>query len=274
MKMDFKQTNLNDVFQMPKEEALKEFYERIITIPITATTALKKELVSTIGEERTKGVFIRYGWHCGVSDAKKARMFQWENEMELINSGPKFHILHGYLDDSTIIDIQLDEENQLNIIDAFWTNSFEADEFLKDGTLSDNPVCHTLCGYASGYLSTVLQKPILVKEIECRAMGHEKCKVICVPIEKWDEKLENEYSYYQSTSMIQELDEITAKLKIERDYLKQANEVRRNLTNELLSNQGLQKIVDLLYETTGLPTFIENEYNKIIVKSAECYDSF
>ena len=73
-------------------------------------------------------------------------------------------------------------------------------------------------------------------------MGHEKCKVICMPIEKWGEELENEYSYYQSTSMIQELDEVTAKLKIERDYLKQANEVHRKLIEELLSKQGYKEL--------------------------------
>ncbi|MEH7275408.1 XylR N-terminal domain-containing protein, partial [Neobacillus vireti] len=267
MQMDLRQTNIIDVFQLPKDEALKVFYERMISIPLTARTSLKKELVTTIGEDRTKGVFVRYGWHCGVSDAEKAMTYQWENELELINSGPKFHILHGYLEDVKITDIQYDEENQLKKIDVDWTNSFEAEEFLKDGAFSNKPICHTLCGYASGYLSTVLQKSILVKEIECRAMGYQECKAICMPIENWGEELENEYSYYQSTSMIQELDEVTAKLKIERDYLKQANEVQQKLTHELLAKQGLHRIVDLLFETTGLPTFIENEYNKIIAKS-------
>ena len=60
---------------------------------------------------------------------------------------------------------------QLKSIDVIWINSFEAHEFLKDGYYSDKPICHTLCGYASGYLSTVLQKTILVKEIECRGNG-------------------------------------------------------------------------------------------------------
>ena len=73
---------INNVFELPKEEALKVFYERMITIPITARTSLKKELVATIGEDRTKGVFIRYGWHCGVSDGEKVLTFQWENELE------------------------------------------------------------------------------------------------------------------------------------------------------------------------------------------------
>ena len=267
MQADLGQANINDVFRLPKEEALKVFYDRIITIPIGARTSLKKELVSTIGEDRTKGVFIRYGWHCGESDAKKVKSFQWKNERELIENGPKFHMLHGYIDEVKITDMQFDEKNQIKHIDVTWINSFEADEFLKDGVPSNKPICHTLCGYASGYLSTVLQKSIIVKEIECRAMGYEECKAICMPIENWGKELENESSYYQSTSMIQELDEVTAKLKIERDYLKLANEVQRKLTQELLSKQGVQRIVDLLFDTTGIPTFIENEYNKIIAKS-------
>lgn len=267
--MDLISTKLNDVFELPKEEALKAFYERLVTIPITAITSLKKELVATIGEDRSKGIFIRYGWHCGVSDGEKAITFQWENKLDLINVGPKLHILHGYLDDVKIDDIEFDKEGDLESIDVSWFNSYEADELLKGGIYSDQPVCHTLCGYASGYLSTVLKKPILVKETKCRAMGHDKCEVTCMPMEKWGQELENEYRYYQSTSMIQELDEITAKLKIERDYLNKANEVHRKLIEELLSKQGLQRIVDLLFETTGLPTFIENEHNQIKVKTVD-----
>lgn len=267
MEMELKNPKLKDIFQLSKEDTLNLFYEHMITIPITARTALTKELISTIGLDRTKGIFIRYGWHCGVSDAQKAMQFEWESELELIKIGPKFHILHGYLGDVEIVDIKMDQANQLEVIELMWTNSFEAEEFLKDGHVSNQPVCHTLCGYASGYLSTVLNRSIIVKEVECRAMGHDKCRAICRPIEKWGEELENEYSYYQSTSMIQELDEVTAKLKVERDYLKQANEVQRKLTHQLLSNQGIQGIVDVLFDTTGLPTFIENEYHKVLVKS-------
>ncbi|MCM3724058.1 helix-turn-helix domain-containing protein [Solibacillus isronensis] len=271
--MNLKRKNLNDVFHLPKDEALTAFYDRMITIPTTARTALKKELLSIIGEDRSKGVFVRYGWHCGVSDARKAKLYHYEDELELILGGTKFHMLHGYVDRVSVSDIHYDEKNYLKKIDVIWENSFEADEFLADGNLSDRPICHTLCGYASGYLSTVLEKTILVKEVECRAMGYEQCKVICMPLEEWGHQ-EHEYSYYQSTSIIQELDEITAKLKIERDYLKQANEVQRKLTHALLSKQGLQKIVNLLNESTGLPIFIENETNEVIIKSADVMIDF
>ena len=203
--MNLKQKNLNDVFHLPKDEALTAFYDRMITIPTTARTALKKELLSIIGEDRSKGVFVRYGWHCGVSDARKAKLYHYEDELELILGGTKFHMLHGYVDRVSVSDIHYDEKNYLKKIDVIWENSFEADEFLADGNLSDRPICHTLCGYASGYLSTVLEKTILVKEVECRAMGYEQCKVICMPLEEWGHQ-EHEYSYYQSTSIIQELD--------------------------------------------------------------------
>ncbi|MFC2949161.1 XylR N-terminal domain-containing protein [Virgibacillus sediminis] len=260
-------TNLNAIFELPKEEALKSFYERMITIPITAISSLKKELATTVGVDRSKGIFIRYGWHNGVSDGEKVLTFPWENEHDLIYAGPQLHMLHGYVDNVEVDDVEYDKEKDLQSIKVSWYNSFEVDEFLKSGNQSEKPVCHTMCGYASGYLSTVLNRTIIVMETKCRAMGHDNCEVTCMPMEKWGKELEDEYRYYQSTSMIQELDEITAKLKTERDYLNKAYKINRKLIDELLSKRGLERIVDILYKTTGLPTFIENEDHQIMVKS-------
>ena len=265
--MNLKQMHLNDTFKLPKETVLNEFYERILTIPIEARTALRKELVTIIGEERTKGVFIRYGWHCGISDAEKAMSFEWDNILDLVFAGTHFHRLHGYLDKVEILEQSFDSQQKCNFIEVQWLNTFEASQYLKGQTLSEEPICHTLCGYTSGYLSKVLQQPILVKEVECRAMGHEHCKAICMPIEKWGEEITSELSYYQANSMINELDEMTAKLKTERDHLSQASDIHRQLIEELLLKQGIQRVVDILFETTGLTAFIENAYNKILVKS-------
>lgn len=265
--MIMKEIKLRDIFQLQRNERLNLFYNRVITIPTSARTALKKELLATLGNERTKGVFLRYGRHCGIQDAELAMSFDWEDRMELIKSGPHFHMMHGYLDDVNILDIQFDENSILKKIDLVWKNSFEVTEFLKDGKLSSSTVCNTLCGYASGYLSTVLNMPIIVKEIECSAMGYEDCRVSCLPMDISNPELESEDLYYQSTSMIEELDEVTAKLTTERDYLKKANEVHKKLFKAILDNHGIQRIVDILFENTKLPTFIENENNNILVHS-------
>ncbi|WKA58324.1 helix-turn-helix domain-containing protein [Planococcus shenhongbingii] len=264
--MKSKQLKLSDVFNSQKETAVTELYDRVITIPIEARTALKKELFNVIGKDRTKGVFTRYGWHCGVSDGEKAKLFEWEDVWEAVYAGAKFHMLHGYLDKVEVLEVRTEQE-QLDFIEVLWVNTFEAEQYLKANDLSTEPVCHTLCGYASGYLSTVLQQPVLVKEIECRAMGHEQCKSICMPIEKWGEEITSEQGYYQGTSIIKELDEVTEKLKAERDHLTKANDIHQRLIEELLSKQGIQKIVDILYETTGLTAFIEDENHQILVQA-------
>lgn len=258
--------HLKDAFDFQKETVIKGLYERVITIPIETRTALKKELISVIGEDRTKGVFTRYGWHCGVSDGEKSKLFKSDSVWDAVYAGPKFHKLHGYLDEVEILELHTDKD-QLEFIEVLWINTFEAEEHLKTHDLDTKPVCHTLCGYTSGYLSTVLQQPIIVKEIECRAMGHEHCKCICMPIEKWGDDIASEQSYYQTTSIINELDEITEKLKIERDNLTKANDISERLIEELLSKQGIQRVVDILFETTGLTTFIEDENHQILVQA-------
>lgn len=255
------QLTLQEAFEFQKEDSLDLFYNRVITIPITARTALKKELISTIGVDRTKGLFIRYGWHCGVDDAKKAMELHWVDIIDLINHGPKFHMLHGYLDHVEIVDLQIDKNGQLQLIEIIWTNSFEAVEFLKDGKYSEIGVCNTLCGYASGYLSTILNETIIVKESECTAMGHKVCRAVCMPKSKWGDSLNNEDKYYEENSLIKEFDEVNEKLIIERDYLKRANEIQKKLTHSLLSNQGIQRIVNILHNETGIPIMIEDQHN-------------
>lgn len=252
---------------MPKEQALDSFYDRMISIPPIAITSLKKELTTTVGKERAKGIAIRYGWHNGVSDGEKVMNFQWESELELIKAGPKLHMLHGYLSDVIIDEIKYDQENDLDAIYVSWFDSFEVNDVIQNRTHDDQPSCHIMCGYASGYLSTVLKRPIIVQETQCSAMGHDHCKVICKPMDKYEKELENEYKYYQSKSMLQELDEITAKYKKERDNLNRTYEIHRKLIAELLSKKGLQRVVNILYEMTGLPAFIENEDHAVVAKS-------
>lgn len=268
MQHDANKQHINDIFDLPKDEALHKFYERVVTIPITVRTALKKELIATIGKDRTKGVFIRYGWYSGVSDAKRVLAHGTHDEMDLIKVGPKFHILHGYLDDVRIQHMTFDEQDHVHRIQLVWTNSFEAAEYLRANGPSDVPVCDNLCGYASGYLSTALNRKIIVKETACIAMGHTHCEAICMPLDQWDDTLENEDRYYQTSSMLEELDEVTAKLKQERDYLTKANDVLKQFTKALWGNQSIQKITDLLYETTGHTAYIENESFTQIAASA------
>src|SRR5699024_5384646 len=110
-------------------------------------------------------IFIRYGWHNGVSDGELALTFRWETELDLIRSGPSLHKLHGYVDDVIIDNLKYDQVDDLEAIYVSWYNSFEVYDYLKCSNQSDQSGCHKMCGYASGYLLTVLKRPyLLVKQ--------------------------------------------------------------------------------------------------------------
>lgn len=255
---------LSEILKLPADQLHAMFYKREVSIPVSALHALKQELIYSVGEDRTKGIFIRYGWHTGVSEGEMVRQLDWKDEEELIKAGPMFHKMHGHLDEVIVEEIKYNENNETNYIRVTWYNSYEVEKQLEFEGPVDQPVCHTLCGFASGFLTSALGKPMLVKETKCKAMGDENCEIICKPIEEWGPD-EHENTYYQSESVVEELDEVTAKLREERDYLSTSHDVHKRMIEIILSKKGLQNIVELLHGTTGLQIFIEDEYRNIIV---------
>jgi|GEM_PF-720415 Sugar diacid utilization regulator len=232
--------------------------ERIVTIPTAAMGMLRHELIETLGNERTKGFLLRHGWHCGVKDAQKALEMDWDSKKELLFVGPKMHTLHGYLEEVDVLVAEVDFSNGTMHHEAIWKNSYEAEEHLKRFGLAHEPVCHTLVGYASGYLSTILGKKVITKEVKCKAMGHEYCHAVCRTVEEWDGEIDDELKYYKADNIIGELDETFKKLKIERDNLSKAYEVHRKLMEEVLKENDLSSIAYALHQITKIPVLIED----------------
>ncbi len=260
--------NIGEILELPDDALSAIFHTRTVSIPVSALQALKKELIFSIGEDRTKGVFIRYGWHTGVIEGEKMRELNWKSEDELVMAGPRFHTMHGHLDDVNVEEVRHYETGEVNYIRAAWYNSYEVEKQLEYEGPAAEPVCHTLCGFASGYLSSALGRPMLVKETKCKGAGDAHCEMVCKPISEWGTD-ERENTYYQSSSVIEELDEVTAKLKEERDYLNTAHDVHKKLIETILSKKGLERIAELLHGTTGLPIFIEDEYHNIVASSED-----
>ena len=237
----------------------KEPQERMVSIPAAAIGLLKNELLETIGLERTKGFLLRYGWHTGAYDAEKVKELTWEDPREMLLAGPKMHTLHGYAEEVQNVKAEANFKNGSIYHEAIWKHSYEAEEHIKRYGYSDEPVCHTLIGYASGYLSNILGKKVIAKEVKCKAMGHEHCQVLCRTVEEWNGAIEQELKYYEEESIIDELNETFRKLKIERDNLSKAYDVHQKLVEELLKENDLYGVANALYQHTQLPVLIESE---------------
>jgi PucR family transcriptional regulator, purine catabolism regulatory protein len=237
----------------------KEPQERLVSIPAAAIGLLRNELLETIGLVRTKGFLLRYGWHTGTYDAEKVTELTWEDKSELLMAGPKMHALHGYAEEIVTIKAETDFNKGALYHDAIWKNSYEAEEHIKSSGYSDEPVCHTLTGYAGGYLSKILGKKVIAIETKCKAMGYEHCQVLCRTVEEWNGAIELDLKYYEEESMIDELNETFRKLKVERDNLSKAYDVHQKLVEELLKENDLYGVANTLYQHTHLPVLIESE---------------
>jgi len=71
-----------------------------------------------------------------------------------------------------------------------WHDSYVAEHHLHHYGKSDAPVCWSLVGYASGYVSACLGQEIYFREQECLAQGATKCLVVGRDAESWGDELE------------------------------------------------------------------------------------
>lgn len=69
----------------------------------------------------------------------------------------------------------LEFEFESDPMKVFLYNSQEARWLGAPDRPADRPVCHFYAGIVAGYASTISGKTITVREVECRAMGAEKC---------------------------------------------------------------------------------------------------
>jgi len=128
--VDVKASDLNfkELYTFQTEN--KSAYQRVITVPTSALGMLRRELIGTIGFERTKGFLLRYGWHCGVSDGLVVKQMKWDDEKELVLAGPYLHTLHGYVEVTPLIVKVNIHQGKLHF-EGYWRNSYEAREHLE-----------------------------------------------------------------------------------------------------------------------------------------------
>jgi len=178
--------------------------QRMLLVQATALGYLRRELVSMLGVERAKGLFLRLGYQSGLRDAELARKLRPEfDAVEMFLTGPQLHALKGMVK-VTPLEMNIDIENGQFYADLEWQNSYEVDNCLADGLQSDEPVCWTLLGYAISYSSYFLGRPVLYKEVSCRGCGDSRCRIIGKPVHEWEDADEF-MRYFQSDSIIEEL---------------------------------------------------------------------
>ena len=158
---------------------------RVALLHVSALATLRRELIDQLGIETARGILTRVGYESGSRDAELARKVRPGARLyDAFLVGPQIHSLEGMVH-VEIVRFDVDPERGVAEGEAIWRNSVEVDCHLSSYGLSAEPVCWMQTGYACGYTTAFVGKPILVREIECRATGAEHCRIISRAVDAW-----------------------------------------------------------------------------------------
>jgi two-component system response regulator HydG len=159
---------------------------RMLMFHAQAFGALRRELFDTLGVKRARGLLLRMGFASGTQDADLASKLAGEcDPYDAFRIGPELHAFEGLVK-ATILDAKIDWERGTFFGEVAWENSWEAESHLQAFGHSEDPVCWSLVGYASGYVSYFLKRFVVFREVECAGAGAARCRIVGKPAELWN----------------------------------------------------------------------------------------
>jgi two-component system response regulator HydG len=247
MKID--DLDLRELAELPPKGGVLRFSgERVILMDTVALGILRKELIDTVGMTAARGVLTRFGYAHGWRTAQAMRgQFPWENEREWKIAGGRLHTLQGMVRVEPVVHKPGEPEP---FAEALWHESYEAEQHLLQLGRADEPVCWTLIGFASGYLSYCNGKEIICREERCVGKGDATCHMVGKPREEWAGAVDEEATYFHK----QCLDAGLAKLT---DALKQAEQKLRAKKKQLAEHADVDEPAGLVARSEPMQKVLE-----------------
>ena len=161
--------------------------ERMLLLHLSSLSGLRRELIDSLGIDRARGLLTRMGYASGSKDADLARKVRpHQSLLDTFLVGPQLHALEGIVSVEPVR-LEADVETGRYYGEFIWHDSSEVDTHVAVYGMSSEPVCWMQIGYACGYTSVFMGRPILYREVECRAAGSRHCRIIGRPVEQWDD---------------------------------------------------------------------------------------
>jgi transcriptional regulator with PAS, ATPase and Fis domain len=197
--------------------------QRAVILDTASLGLLRKELIHTLGEHAARGVLTRFGFAHGWRTAESLReAFAWDDPSEWRSAGGRLHALQGLV---LVEGVHGQGTPGRSFAEALWHESYEAEQHLVQLGQSDGPVCWSLAGYVSGYLSRCNEAEIYCVEVQCLAHGDPVCRLEARRRSEWGADIEPHLVYYERDC----LDE----------SLRQTREALRRLERRLKARQRL-----------------------------------
>lgn len=208
MPLNFKYPSDSDLRRLlrfePESGSIWLSDRRMVLMHTAGLSALRQDLVSSVGPEHARRILTRMGSASGRCDAQYAQKVRpGQSLQDSFMVGPQLHMLEGAAR-VTPIQLTMDVSKGEFFGEFRWDHSWEAYAHRQQFGQSDEPACWTLMGYASGYTSAFMGRLILFKETQCAACGSDHCMIVGRPIEDWPDG-ESHRVYFTDDSLLEKL---------------------------------------------------------------------
>jgi DNA-binding NtrC family response regulator len=226
--------------------------QRAVILDTVVLGLLRKEIMQTVGQTAARGILTRLGFAHGWRTAQTLRTaIPWESEREWRIAGGRLHMLQGLVvfDPGDADDVDTSDP----FARAIWHESYEAEQHLLNLGKATQPVCWTLSGFVSGYLSFSNNQEIYCVETRCQGCGDECCSFVARSREQWGQGIEEHLPFYRSDCLNSSLEEIARALKKAESQLElRREELRVAAPDELedpsgliARSEGMRRVVEL-----------------------------
>src|SRR5687768_10151183 len=233
---------------------------------------LKKELIDTFGRDVARRLLLRFGYADGYHDAVNMReRGGWTDPLEGLRAGVVLHTLEG-IARVDIVRLERDETGRFHM-EVVWHDSYVAEEHVHHFGPSEEPVCWSLVGYATGYASACLGEEVYFRETGCLAQGKKHCTVIGREAAAWADELETLRADFQGADLGEEVQRLhdavrrQAQELAKRERLLERRERELNLLRERINQHAeshhfiarspaMQEVLELAGQVAPLDTTV------------------
>ncbi|GAC1620081.1 MAG: sigma-54-dependent Fis family transcriptional regulator [Nevskia sp.] len=149
--------------------------QRMLLLHCSALGVLRRELIESLGIDQARGLLTRIGYNSGSHDAELAHK---------LRDAAQLHMLEGSVRVEPV-SMEIDPEKGRFFGEFLWHDSAEGEAHMRLYGVGSSPVCWQQIGYASGFVSRFMGRPVLFREVECCAQGAPHCRIIGKPVEDW-----------------------------------------------------------------------------------------
>ncbi|MHB1166913.1 MAG: XylR N-terminal domain-containing protein [Carboxydocellales bacterium] len=221
---------------------------------------LRRELVNSLGENIARGILTRFGYQWGKRDAE-ALGHLFRDKAEWILAGPMMHAWQG-VEQAENYDLKISTTAELILMKGIWRHSYEAEQHLRLYGPSNEPVCWSLEGYASGYATKVMGNQVLCIETSCVGSGDSECTYEIRPVDYWGDQGKRYLAYLKPNSVVKSLGRMLTEEKERASKRRLLVQALMGISGQMEINTLAREIADYAKGVTGTECALVMLYNE------------